>query len=97
VSQTAVAGRPLTAVRRQLHALGLHVRVAWRHDGQQPPGTVLWVSPAGRLPAGTTVLVTAALPAHGHHHGKKHDGGGDGQGNGNGQGRGDGQGNASGD
>jgi serine/threonine-protein kinase len=78
VSPAALAGQPLPAVRRQLQREGLHVRVAWQ-PGHQQPGTVLSVQPAGQLPPGTTVLVTAALPPPGHHHGN-----GDGQGNGQG-------------
>ena len=77
VSPAALAGQPLPAVRRQLRHEGLHVRVAWQHNGHQQPGTVLSVQPAGQLAPGTTVLVTAALPPPGHHHGN---GGGNGQG-----------------
>jgi hypothetical protein len=76
VTPAALTRQPLPAVRRQLQHEGLHVRVAWHHDGHQPPGTVLSVQPAGQLPPGTTVLVTAALPPPGHHH----------HGNGHGQG-----------
>ena len=57
----------------RLRALGLRVRVAWRHNGHQQPGTVVSVQPAGRLPAGTTIVVTGALAPPGH---------GDGQGTG---------------
>jgi serine/threonine-protein kinase len=77
VSPAALAGQPLSAVRRQLRHESLHVRVAWQHNGHQQPGTVLSVQPAGQLPPGTTVLVTAALSPPGHHHGN---GGGDDQG-----------------
>jgi len=80
VSPAALAGQPLPAVRAQLRHEGLHVRVAWQPTGHQQPGTVLTVQPAGQLPAGTTVLVTAALPPPGHHHGNG-DGQGDGPGN----------------
>jgi hypothetical protein len=51
VSPAALAGQPLPAVR-----------VVWQPTGHQQPGTVLSVQPAGQLPAGTSVLVTAALP-----------------------------------
>ena len=81
VSPAALAGQPLSVVRRQLQHEGLHVRVAWQPNGHQQRGTVLTVQPAGQLPAGATVLVTAALPPPGHHH---HHGNGDGQGNGQG-------------
>jgi len=84
VSPGALAGQPLAAVRRQLRQEGLHVRVAWQHNGDQQPGTVLSVQPAGQLPAGTTVVVTAALPPPGHHHGHDHHSNGDGQGDGSG-------------
>ena len=79
VSPAALAGQPLSAVRQQLRHEGLHVRVAWQHNGHQQPGTVLTVQPAGQLPPGTTVQVTAALPPPGHHHGH-----GNGQGDGSG-------------
>ena len=84
VSPAVLAGQPLSAVRQQLRQEGLHVRVAWQHNGDQQPGTVLSVQPAGQLPAGTTVVVTAALPPPGHHHGQDHHGNGDGQGDGSG-------------
>ena len=84
VSAAALAGQPLPAVREQLRHEGLHVRVAWQHNSDQQAGTVLSVQPAGQLPAGTTVLVTAALPPPGHHHGHDHHSNGDGQGDGSG-------------
>jgi hypothetical protein len=65
--------------------------VIWRHHGHLVPGTVGSVTPSGRLPVGTAVVITGALSPPGHRHGdggdggKGHgDGGGDGQGNGNG-------------
>ncbi len=76
VSPAALAGQPLPAVRRQLRHEGLHVRVAWQPNGHQQPGTVLSVQPAGQLPPGTTVLVTAALPPPGHRRGHHHQGNG---------------------
>jgi serine/threonine-protein kinase len=80
VTPAALAGQPLSAVRRQLQHEGLHVRVAWQHNGHQQPGTVLSVQPAGQLAPGTTVMVTAALPPPGHHHHGNGDGQGDGPG-----------------
>jgi serine/threonine-protein kinase len=78
VSSAALTGQPLSAVRRQLRHEGLHVRVAWQHNGHQQPGTVLSVQPAGQLHPGTTVLVTAALPPPGHQNGNgQGDGSGD--------------------
>ena len=75
VNPALLAGQPVAAVRRQLGQLGLRVQVIWRHNGHQRAGTVVSVAPSGRLPAGTTVVVTGALAPHGH---------GDSQGNGGG-------------
>jgi serine/threonine-protein kinase len=78
VSSAALTGQPLSAIRRQLRHEGLHVRVAWQHNGHQQPRTVLSVQPAGQLQPGTTVLITAALPPPGHQHGNgQGDGSGD--------------------
>ena len=81
VSGGALDGLPVTAVRRQLRQLGLRVRVLWRLSGQQPPGTVLSVQPAGLVPAGSTVVVTAALQPSGHD--QPNGGNGNGAGSGN--------------
>ncbi|MGE5137640.1 MAG: serine/threonine protein kinase, partial [Gemmatimonadota bacterium] len=79
VSAASLAGQPAAAVIAQLRGLGLHPQLVWEHTGRQPAGTVVSVQPAGQIPAGSTVTVTAALsPAgHRHHHG-------DGNGNGDG-------------
>ncbi len=79
VSGGALDGLPVTAVRRQLRQLGLRVLVLWRPSGQQPPGTVLSVQPDGRVPAGSIVVVTAALqpPGHQGNSGGNANGGGD--------------------
>jgi serine/threonine-protein kinase len=61
VSAAALDGLPVSAVRRQLGQLSLRVRVLWRPSSQGPPGTVLSVQPAGQVPAGSIVVVTAAL------------------------------------
>jgi tRNA A-37 threonylcarbamoyl transferase component Bud32 len=87
VSQDALVGRPVAAVRQQLRQRGLRVRVTWQHNAHLQPGTVISVQPAGRVRAGTTVTVTGALAPPGHGDGN---GGGNGDqgngGNGNGQG-----------
>ena len=77
VNPAALAGLPVTAVRRQLRQLGLRVQVTWVRNGHQQAGTVISVQPAGRLPPGTTVEVTGALAPPGHHgrHGQGDDGG----------------------
>jgi eukaryotic-like serine/threonine-protein kinase len=69
IDGAALAGRPVRVVRRRLHHAGLVVRVLWRHSGRQDPGTVVAVEPTGPVPAGSLVLLTAALrpsqpPAH---------------------------------
>src|SRR5215469_3641325 len=61
VNAGALAGQPVTAVQQQLRDLGLRIRVQWQRGGQQPPGTVLSVQPAGQVPVGSIVVVTATL------------------------------------
>jgi eukaryotic-like serine/threonine-protein kinase len=78
----ALIGQPVAAAAQRLRQQGLSVRIRWRHSGEQPPGTVLSVRPAGPRPVGSTVTLTAALKRAG----DTGDGqGGDGQG-GHGQG-----------
>jgi len=60
VNQAALAGQPVASVVRELRQLGLQPQVTWVTTAQQPPGTVISVQPAGHLPAGSTVTVTAA-------------------------------------
>jgi hypothetical protein len=89
VDAGALIGRPVGVVTQRLRQLGLRVRVEAMRTNGRPPGTVLSVRPSGQVAAGSSVTVTAALPAHGHAHGHGHDhghGGGDGNGGGNGQG-----------
>ena len=43
VSASVLVGQPVDAVRRQLHQLGLEVRVAWQPAGHRLAGTVLAV------------------------------------------------------
>jgi serine/threonine-protein kinase len=105
VSAGTLTGQPVTAVVRQLRQLGLTVRVVWRASGNQVPGTVLRVQPAGRHPVGSLVTVIGAFRPDGHRAqaggsprtdpGPGH-GAGNGKGNGNGQGQGNGQGHANG-
>ncbi len=60
VSSSALIGQPVSVAVRQLHRLGLKVRVLWRSSDQQRPGMVVSVSPAGQVPAGHLVTVTGA-------------------------------------
>jgi hypothetical protein len=80
VTPGTLVGQPVYWVRRQLTQLGLRVHVQWQQDGDQRPGTVLWVDRRGRVPVGSDIVVAAAFrpDRHGHH------GHGDGNGNGNG-------------
>jgi len=93
VDAGALIGQPVGVVTQRLQQLGLRVRVEAMRTNGRPPGTVLSVRPSGQVAAGSSVTVTAALPAHGHGHGHDHGHGGDGNGNGNGNGGGNGQGN----
>jgi serine/threonine-protein kinase len=85
VNGQALAGQPAWAVAERLRQLGLRVDVQHVRTGQQDPGTVISVQPAGQVRAGSLVTLTAALPpgrgdgrgGGGHHHG---DGAGNGQG-----------------
>jgi hypothetical protein len=61
VNDAALRGQPVDAVRRQLRQLGLVVRVRWRASDQVSPGRVLSVAPAGRVPAGSVVVITGAI------------------------------------
>jgi eukaryotic-like serine/threonine-protein kinase len=81
VNAGALVGQPVDDVVRQLRDLGLKVKLTWVPNGQDH-GTVLSVSPAGKVRVGATVTVTVA--AHDHHDGG--DGNGNGHGNGNGGG-----------
>jgi serine/threonine-protein kinase len=92
VNAGSLAGQPVSAAVRQLRQLGLGVRVLWRRSGQQPPGTVLSVTPGGRVPAGSLVTVTGALQADQGNGPPDHGGkpGGPGKDHGNGHGHGNG-------
>jgi eukaryotic-like serine/threonine-protein kinase len=76
VNAGALAGQQARAVTRQLRHMGLRPRVVGAVRGSQPPGTVISVQPSGRVPTGSIVTVTAALPPPGQ-------GNGDGNGQGN--------------
>jgi eukaryotic-like serine/threonine-protein kinase len=76
VNAGTLVGQPYKDVVRQLQQLGLKVSTIFV-PSEQDHGTVLSVSPHGKVRAGSTVTVTVAA----HHH---HDGG-DGNGNGGGQ------------
>jgi hypothetical protein len=91
VAGAALDGRPVAAVARQLRELGLVVRLTWEPSAHQAAGTVVSVTPSGKLKAGTTVVVTGATQPPGHEHRHGHDGG-NGHGNGDNGGNGDGQG-----
>ena len=82
VSASSLVGQQVSEARRQLQQLGLGVGVVWQ-PSDQDPGTVLAVQPSGQVPAGSTITVTAAVPAHHDRHGH-----GNGQGNGPGNGQG---------
>jgi eukaryotic-like serine/threonine-protein kinase len=61
VNQAALVGRPVSSVVGQLRQLGLQPQVSWITTARQAPGTVVSVQPAGQIPAGSTVTVTASL------------------------------------
>jgi serine/threonine-protein kinase len=92
----SLIGQPVGAVVRQLHQLGLAVRVLWRPSSRQPSGMVLAVRPGGLVPAGSLVVVTGALQPQVSSSPVPDDKGkgkGNGGGNGNGKGKGKGKGN----
>jgi hypothetical protein len=73
VNAGALTGEPAGQVSQRLRQLGLHPRVLWATNGDQPPGTVISVQPSGPVTAGATVTVTAALAPPGHRDGQGHD------------------------
>jgi len=83
VQSSSLIGLPVTVVASQLRQLGLLVGVRWQPTGEEPAGTVVSVLPAGKVAAGTIVVVTGALQPQpvgdnggGGHDGGGHDGGG---------------------
>jgi eukaryotic-like serine/threonine-protein kinase len=83
VNAASLTGRPVGAVLAQLRRLGLRPGLVWVPSSAQPAGTVLQVQPAGTLPRGTTVTVTAASqpPQPSDRHGGGNSNGGHGKGN----------------
>jgi eukaryotic-like serine/threonine-protein kinase len=57
----ALVGQPVSAVQRALRAHGLRVEIQAQPDRVAAPGTVLQVSPTGRLATGHLVLLTVAV------------------------------------
>jgi eukaryotic-like serine/threonine-protein kinase len=57
----ALVGQPVSVVQRELRVHGLRVLVQPQPDRLAAPGTVLRVSPTGRLPTGHLVLLTVAV------------------------------------
>jgi eukaryotic-like serine/threonine-protein kinase len=76
VNPASLTGRPVGAVLAELRQRGLRPGLVWVPTSAKPPGTVLQVRPAGALPRGATVTVSAAAQP-----GDRH-GGGHGRGNG---------------
>ena len=60
VVSRALVGRKAAVVRRELAARGLRVRMLGRADRRAPRGTVLLVSPTGKVPPGGVVVLTTA-------------------------------------
>jgi serine/threonine-protein kinase len=60
VNAASLTGRPAGAVLVELRGLGLRPGLVWVPTSAQSPGTVLRVQPAGSLPPGATVTVSAA-------------------------------------
>jgi eukaryotic-like serine/threonine-protein kinase len=84
VSASALLGQPVESVSRELRQEGLQVQIAWQRSGNQQPGSVLSVQPAGPVSVGSTIVVTAAIQPPGHDNGNYGDGYWQGNGNGNG-------------
>jgi len=93
VQSSSLIGLPVTAVARQLRQLGLVVQLRVRPTSQELGGTVVSVQPAGKVAAGSVVVVTGAVhprPAadnHGRDGGDGRDGGGNDGGGGHDGGR----------
>ncbi len=78
VDRAALDGQPAAAVLGQLRRDGLQPRLVQQPNGRLEPGTVIAVQPAGQVPAGTTVTVTAAVPPPGRQHQRDNGQGADG-------------------
>jgi hypothetical protein len=57
----ALVGQPVGVAQRRLHARGLRVLIRAQPDQLAAPGTVLRVSPTGRLATGHLVLLMVAV------------------------------------
>jgi len=77
VTAATLDGQSARTARRRLVQLGLRPRLV-RQPSDQPPGTVLSVTPSGAVRPGTIVVVTVAAGPHGHDHGGHDHGGGGG-------------------
>lgn len=60
VDASALVGQPVGSAAVRLRQAGLSVHVSWQLSRQRPPGTVLAVSPAGRVAPRTLITLTAA-------------------------------------
>ena len=87
IDSAAMKGQPADAVVGQLRQAGLRPRLVRAPDGHRTPGTIISVQPAGQVPVGTAVTVTAAAAPPGHRHG--HGNGGNNGGGNNGGRNGD--------
>jgi serine/threonine-protein kinase len=85
VNAAALTGQPVRLVVRYLRQHGLHVTLSWRPAEHDRPGTVLGLSPSGKVQVGTMITVTAAGKGHNDNRGHDHGHNGHGQ-DGNGQG-----------
>ena len=86
VRTAALVGQNAHQVARDLRSHGLSVTIAWAPALGHRPGTVIAVTPSGRLHQGASVQVIAARrPNHGDHGGFGHDHGNGQNGNGNGR------------
>jgi serine/threonine-protein kinase len=61
VQPCSLTGLPVAVVTGRLRQLGLVVDVQWQPTSLEPPGTVVSVQPAGKVPVGSIVTVTGAL------------------------------------
>jgi hypothetical protein len=90
VDGDSLVGQPVSVVVRELRGQGLTVRTLWQPGGQQAPGHVTAIWPAGKQPVGSVVTVVGALrvptTAAASGQASQPDGGGNGNGNGNGGG-----------
>jgi hypothetical protein len=72
-----LAGHPIRVVTRRLRALGLRVSVVRQPNFEVPPGTVVGLTPTGKVRPDTLITLTVATAAkhpgdRGHGHGPGH-------------------------